>query len=303
MVGGFEQRVEQGRNRRGRFAGRTEVLLLGPVAGSGVCGTVVAVKVLLVGDTHGNAHWWDAVVSPVAAQVEADAVVQVGDFGFWPGEEGRWFLDAVADTGVPVYFCDGNHEHHTHLAEVTAAARDMHSITDRTEPVPVGKNLWYLPRGGRVSFGPVRFCALGGAHSIDRPYRTPGSSWFAAEAVTDDDLAEVRTGGRCDVMLCHDAPSGWTIPGLPDVAAMPGEMQLEIPAANAHRIRIREAYEALQPSVVVHGHYHSRYRTQLTEEWGQVTVEGLDCDGTPGAFSVVECSAAPQLHTVNVTLR
>ena len=260
-------------------------------------------KVLFVGDTHGNGHWWDAVVSPVAARVGADAVVQVGDFGFWPGEEGRWFLDAVADTGVPVYFCDGNHEHHDHLAEVVTDARRRTGIGDLREPVPVGEQLWYLPRGGRIQFGPVQLCSLGGAHSIDRAYRTPGSSWFDAEHVTDDDLAEACAGGRCDVLVTHDAPSGWAVPGLPAASEMSAAMQLELPAAHAHRMRLREAYEALQPSVVVHGHYHSRYRTTVTEPWGEVTVEGLDCDGTTGAFSSMECSTTPELHTVTITLQ
>lgn len=259
-------------------------------------------KVLFVGDTHANIGWWDNVVSAVARQVGAEAVVQVGDFGFEPGPVGGAFRAAVSRTGVPVYFLDGNHEHHDYLDAVVADARIAEGITDSSAPVPVGDGLWYLPRGGRVQFGPVQFCALGGAHSIDRAYRRPGFSWFEQETVSDADIAVAVAGGVADVLLCHDAPSGWPIPGLPAPATMSDAFQAELPACGEHRIRLREPYEAVRPAIVIHGHYHSRYRTVVPEPWGDVTVEGLDCDGTPGAFTVIDCVNPPKLTNVTIDL-
>lgn len=42
------------------------------------------------------------------------------------------------------------------------------------------------------------------------------------------------------------------------------------------RMRVREVVDAVQPQLLVHGHYHHRYDDQL----GDTRIIGLDCDGT-----------------------
>jgi predicted phosphodiesterase len=265
-------------------------------------GTVRAMKVLFVGDTHANPIWWHEVVEPLAERIDADAIIQLGDFGYWPSVDGEFFAQMVRECAVPVYFCDGNHEHHDVLARDVAAARDRHRIVDPTAAVPLGGALRFLPRGARLRLGSVSFCAVGGAVSIDRASRTPGRDWFAEERVSDDDVALAAAGGHADVMLCHDAPGGWAIPNLPAPAEMSMRAQLELPASGEHRMRLRAAFEAISPSVVVHGHYHSRYRLEVDEAWGPVTVEGLDCDGSPGAFAAMDCDDGPVLRNLSVRL-
>lgn len=253
-------------------------------------------KLLLVGDTHGNTRWWREAVVPLAARVGADGIVEVGDFGFWPGKGGDEFLAAVDASGLPVWFADGNHEHHPYLASRVADARDEHGITDATVPVPLTATITYLPRGGRIRFGNVDFVALGGARSIDRRLRTPGVDWFLEESVNDADLDVVAAGGTADVLLAHDTPSGYVIPGLLPDHELPIAWVPERPGCEEHRERIREALEAVRPSLVVHGHYHVRYTTELDEPWGPVRIEGLSHDGTHGAFIVVDTD--PELVVV-----
>lgn len=257
-------------------------------------------RMLVVGDTHANRAWWTDVVVPVAERVAADVIVQTGDFGYWPGAAGEAFVDAVAWGALPVFFADGNHENHELLRYDVDVARAEHGITDPTVPVPLVGQLTYLPRGGRARFGDVDVVALGGARSIDRRQRTPGLDWFLAEAVDEADLARVAAGGPAQVLLTHDAPSGYAIPGLSPVWELPVPWQTEQPGCEEHRERIREAMEAVRPRLVVHGHYHRRYQLTLDEPWGPVQVEGLDCDGTSGAFVVLD--TVPELAVTPLTV-
>ena len=78
-------------------------------------------KILLVGDTHGDAMHWDWLIEEYATEYAPDAIVQLGDFGFWPHQYGGpEFLDVVngavgalgkyTNKDVRLYWIDGNHE-------------------------------------------------------------------------------------------------------------------------------------------------------------------------------------------------
>ena len=57
-------------------------------------------RVLLVGDTHGNQRWLQGTVFPTAAREDVDLIVQIGDFGWWPGNAGGdAFLEASGQLG------------------------------------------------------------------------------------------------------------------------------------------------------------------------------------------------------------
>jgi hypothetical protein len=229
-------------------------------------------RVLCVGDTHGNSAWWGRFVAPLADHVGADAIVQVGDFGFWPGRwDGDAFLDQVRSSRVPVLFLDGNHEDHPALRAATGYPRRI--------PCNLGGNLWYLPRGSRLRIAGADAVAVGGARSIDRALRRPGVDWFWEEALDDEDLASLGTE-RADILLSHDAPAGWAIPGLAPDAALPLAWRGERPACEEHRARLRQALEVVRPELVIHGHYHQSYDLVRDEAWGPMSVAGLSEDGS-----------------------
>jgi hypothetical protein len=54
-------------------------------------------RVMLLGDTHGNTGtpMWMHQVFDRARRVKADRILQLGDFGVWPGQQGGRFLDLV----------------------------------------------------------------------------------------------------------------------------------------------------------------------------------------------------------------
>ena len=234
-------------------------------------------SVLFVGDTHANTAFLENAVLPTAAALEVDAIIQVGDFGF--DSSSSDFIDLAASAkkrfGLDVWFLDGNHENHDFLH---AELAQLSGREFPREPVNIAGGLWYLPRGARFVAAGLTAVAVGGAVSIDRAARTPGIDWFPSERLNNADLEAIAALGPCDLFVSHDAPSGWTIPGLLSELDLPEFWKPELEACNEHRFRVREAFDAIQPRILVHGHYHVPYRMELTEDWGTVSAFGLDCD-------------------------
>lgn len=242
------------------------------------------VKILFVGDTHCNTRWWTNTVVATADAHDVDGIIQVGDFGWWP--DGAGFIKATARSTRPVWFIDGNHESHPHLQRSAATARHTHQIDDPHAPVPLVGNVSYLPRGGRLVLGGVTIVGCGGAVSIDQDFRTAGVDWFLDEQITDADIDLVAAAGPADILVTHDAPSGYQIPGLGPRHELPIEWQHRLESCEAHRLRINEAIAHTGASTVIHGHYHSAYRRDVDVDGRHIDMIGLDCDGTRGAFAV-----------------
>jgi hypothetical protein len=226
-------------------------------------------RVAFAGDWHANTRWGIAAIQ-YAAEQGAEAIVQLGDFGY---EFRAAFLDglerALQRTGLRLLFVDGNHEDFPTLLRYPVRDNGLRRLSDR---------VWHLPRGFRWVWGGVRWLALGGAHSVDRPWREPGISWWHQEAITDDDIARAVAGGPADILVAHDCPAGVDIPGLAESAHLwPAE---ELVAANAHRAQLRRVVDAVRPRTIWHGHFHRRYSAVADLGYGPVTAHGLDCDGS-----------------------
>jgi len=237
-------------------------------------------SVLLVGDTHADTRWLTGQVLPRAAEQGVGAVVVVGDFGYW--RDAQSFLRAArtarANFGVDVWFLDGNHEEFPYLKSDVAECR-VAGDNERS-PVQLGESLFYMPRGSVVEIGKLRTLVMGGAVSIDRLMRTDGVDWFMDEALDNADIHAGQQAEGIDVMLGHDAPSGWNIPGLTDPHRMSAAWRAQLPNCYEHRDRLREVFEVAQPRLYVHGHYHSGYELTTDESWGPVDVVGLGCNMT-----------------------
>ncbi len=240
-------------------------------------------RVAFAGDWHGNTSWAASAIHHAKDQ-GADVVVHLGDFGytFHPSFL-RGVADALRHTGLTLLFVDGNHEHHPKLGRYPLDADGLRPVVDGL--------VWHLPRGHRWEWGGRRFLACGGAHSVDRPWREPGVSWWPGEWVTDADVQRCVDGGPADVLVAHDCPSGVPIPGLrPDLFP-----PVEILRGDEHRGVIRRIVDATRPWLVWHGHYHQRYEVAVEFGYGPVVVQGLDCDGTSLAANVVVVDVAGML--------
>lgn len=233
----------------------------------------------MLGDTHGNPS---AVVAAWAeARAEScEAVVQLGDFGFgwlWEGGEcafSAFVSDVARMTGIPAYFVDGNHENHDALNAIPVGADGLRVVAD---------GVTHLPRGSKLRLGGTTFLALGGAYSVDRPYRTLGVDLWEGEELSDADVERAVAAGPADALLSHDCPAGLQTDG--DVAWLtrrfgPGAW----PGSNANQERVSRVLKSSGAGVVWHGHLHRR----RTSDLGGVRVEGLNAETARGSTVVVE---------------
>lgn len=243
--------------------------------------TLSAESALFVGDTHADVGWLKSVVLPTARKMGFTTIIQVGDFGYWP--ESRKFLNVVrnarAKFGVDVWFIDGNHEHFTTLNRNVRAAQVAAGVPEGDRnPVELVPGFIYLPRGSRITVAGRSVACVGGAASIDRADRIVGTSWFPEERINDSDIAAIVAGGHADILITHDAPAGWRIPGAWSEGSPPSSWCTELLSCDEHRGRVREVLELVTPSTLIHGHYHVAYQQRSLESWGTLDTFGLDCN-------------------------
>jgi hypothetical protein len=177
--------------------------------------TLSTESALFVGDTHGDAGWLKFAVLPTTVKMGISTIIQVGDFDYWP--DSRKFMQIVKTArekfGVDILFIDGNHEHFTKLdRDVRAAQVGVGVAEGDRDPVKLAPGLVSLPRGSRVTVAGRGVACVGGAASIDRADRVEGKSWFPEERISDLDIEAVAARGHADILITHDAPSGWTNP-------------------------------------------------------------------------------------------
>jgi predicted phosphodiesterase len=228
-------------------------------------------RIAFIGDVHMNTDWTVRAIRH-AANRGADVIVQLGDYGYtFDASFVRSVEEALAVANLPLLFVDGNHEDFDLLLRQPVGAGCVRHLS---------AHVAHLPRGFRWEWGAVHFLAMGGAHSVDRPYRTPGVSWWPEEAITDEQVREAAEAGTTDVLISHDCPAGVVIPGIDDRTGPPPFPPLEILRSNEHRQVLRGLVDAVQPSAIWHGHYHVQHQTIADFGYGAVVVNGLDCDGT-----------------------
>lgn len=234
-------------------------------------------RLLLAGDWHGNREW-AATCFATAAGEGCQAIVQLGDFGLWPGREDSWLdhLAQLADRhGVELVWIDGNHEDHDALDRWRAAA-------DAQGMVPMRPRVVWASRGARWEWGGWRFGALGGAVSVDRFLRRRGVNWWPQEAVSPADVDQLGDE-PLDVLLTHAGPASPELPGRPLPLPLPEPI-----VRDARRVRelLALAVARTRPRLVVHGHYHRRLHYEVDGS----RVEALAHDGAqgPDAWAVLD---------------
>lgn len=229
-------------------------------------------RIAFAGDWHENGDYAARAIKRAKGQ-GADVVVQLGDFGY---SYSRRFLADVSSAAlfqqIPILFVDGNHESFPKLHAYPIAENGLRDL---------GDGIWHLPRGFRWEWAGGSFLAIGGAHSVDRPYRTPGVSWWPEESITSRQAYDAAEPGPVDVLIAHDCPAGVVIPGIDDRIGPPPFPPAEIERSEEHRKLLRVLVDHVQPSVIWHGHYHVQYQAVADLGYGPIVVNGLDCDGKP----------------------
>lgn len=250
-------------------------------------------RVLVLGDTHGDSKWC-VEVTRLAGELGAERILQVGDFGYWPGIDvdlvagvrislADWLLGEIERAcqayGVAEWIVlDGNHDDHQALQTVLRQQPDDEGL------LPLGHRVRYSPRGNSFKLAGVSFGTLGGAASIDayleewgvdfnhEPY-VRGFDWFPElEQPSMDDVE--RLPSSLDVLLTHDAPMEVDLShlnGFPNICIPP-----EIQEVTDHaRQVVSAALHATRPKLLIHGHWHGRNRVRLERTHISCEVVGL----------------------------
>ena len=229
--------------------------------------------ILLLGDTHQDLEWTNAVIR-FAQDINISTIVQLGDFGYWEeNEDGKRFLDEVSrcliKNNIKLYWLDGNHENHPLLRKTYSHQKSTFwKIRD---------NLLYIPRGTAWEWGGIKFLAVGGGASIDRDFRINGISWFPEEILNEREIEKAKAAGKVDVFLSHDGPL-WPF-------AYKGSDDIE---SSIHHQKIKDIINTVQPKMCVHGHFHNFYDINMLTSTGHTRVVGLTAEQRSKAFAVLE---------------
>jgi hypothetical protein len=224
-------------------------------------------KLLIAGDWHGH-YQWALNVFTYAKREVVDAILHLGDFGYWPSWDEHtmsqtgpcYFLDRVTeyarDFGIPIYWIDGNHENHDAL--VPGMGHDG--------------IIRHLPRGHRWEWFGKTWMAVGGAQSVDQYVRIPHKEWFPDEVLSGEQFTYCMRDGHVDVIVAHDAPEGAKIPGLND-PTWPRDL---LEKSKSHRQLMYLIAVETGATEWFHGHYHRHYQSEI----GPMVITGLDMDAT-----------------------
>jgi Calcineurin-like phosphoesterase len=242
-------------------------------------------QVVVAGDWHGDRERALSVIKRVPQLLSGEQtrlILHLGDFGIWPGVEGRRYLDSVSAVldlvDAHLWFIDGNHEDFPQLAQLVSG-------TISGARAAVRPNISYLPRDHRWQWHGRTWLACGGGVSLDKAGRTEGSDWWPQEEITSEQEAALIAGGHADVMVCHDCPSGvaHAFPRPPSWWAA-----ADLARNEAHRERLQRIVDAVRPADLMHGHLHRAYQLSCDFGYGPVQVTGLAADGSLRNFAVLD---------------
>lgn len=163
--------------------------------------------IAIVGDLHG------CFTPLVAASEKADAVIQVGDLGYWAQLEPEWnkatqHCERIRANTCPLFFVDGNHDDVKTLASLTKDWSFGYT--------QVWRGLKFVSRGSVFSVDGRRVLFLGGSKSVDGQMRSLGTGkvncWYPEhEQLTTTDarraLANIEIVGTIHMMVTHTPPS------------------------------------------------------------------------------------------------
>lgn len=232
-------------------------------------------KLMMAGDWHRHQRWAELALEH-GKQAGCDYWLQLGDWGYWPPVSDPPELAVQAPCpytqnvrhkaktlGLPGYWVDGNHENH-----------------DQLTPGQGNEWLRHLPRGHRWQWWGLTWMSVGGAVSVDADNRLPGYDWFPSEVLSMEQLEHCLREGDVDVIVAHDAPDKVDIPGIHGQEKTKNTHSFFSPELIAqsekHRTLMGIIADEKAPKYWFHGHYHQRYNAKR----GDITVVGLDMDGT-----------------------
>lgn len=237
-------------------------------------------RILLIGDTHGNFAHLERRARKAKVRFDVDVAFQLGDFGFvWDKRSAEKLFnlnEILAQIDLPLYWLDGNHENFELMEEEYGI--------DRLAPEfkQMFSHITYSGRGNTWEWDGVKFMSYGGAVSVDKGRRVPYLSWWPHEEIIPEHVSALPNT-KIDVLLSHDSPD------IPDKLQTHLKMfgwglsaKLEYESRQNSR-QINRIIEKTRPHHVYHGHMHYDYKDVMEFPHGRVEVRGLNESSTGNA--------------------
>jgi predicted phosphodiesterase len=217
-------------------------------------------KVLLLGDVHGAHAEMVARLVRIRDLHDIGAVIQAGDFGFFP----RFFSGGFSGgrLPVPVYAIDGNHDDHAWL----------HQMEKIGEPERWREkyNLFFQPRASVIRLGGATIGFLGGALHVDRAQY---KHWFRNIAnfiMTHERARATRLFNHEPpvMIVTHSCPSDMGV-GIQGNPAFTAQLAVHVhgaefdpgPDHDCGEVELTRLWRHLEnrPQFWVFGHFHVRH--------------------------------------------
>lgn len=215
-------------------------------------------RVLIVGDLHGQHRLLAEILQQACPVFRIGAAIQVGDFGFYED----WLREARFERlrfPVPVHAIDGNHEDHRWLE------RALHS--GEAERWRRELNLIYQPRPSLAQLGSGKVGFLGGALHVDRPQKLNWRGGLAnyISPQQREEAACLFNQAQPDLIVTHSCPSQIGI-GMRCAEEMRSGVEAHITAAGFNagpeddcgELQLYHLWLELEyrPAAWVFGHFH-----------------------------------------------
>ncbi len=233
-------------------------------------------RVLVAGDSHGDAGYIRRLFG-VAKNNNCDVLYIVGDFGFGSHKDDVKYLDAceaMASEELPLYWLDGNHEDHSALREGYILPHFSEAALNSRPPGPfveIRKNIYHTWRGAQWTWGNRRFVSVGGAYSVDRNQRVKYVSWWPTEQMSTGDFNYIYDSlehVEADVLFTHDILNSVDM-------GIGHDWKSDFPPAHGNREHLQMIADRITPKLIVHGHMHHNYRSQIDVSGRTCLVQGL----------------------------
>lgn len=257
-------------------------------------------KILIAGDTHGDARNVKQKIDFAKEVGDITRVVILGDFGLWWGLEGINFIDDIniyaKNRNVQIFAIPGNHENYTWWNSVIegAPAKSKGWAYLRT-------HVLLSPRVHDFVWGGKQFFVAGGAVSIDKDYRIEYERkkgkkiWSPDEQLTDEEVEAIKAtrfahGVPVDYLFTHDCS---------DMTDFKNRLKPDHDSV-IHRQRIDTVIRTIKPKKHFHGHMHEKYdwvndrvhgySAFMDEPWDGPSTHtyGLECNSDDWSWGVLD---------------
>ena len=185
-------------------------------------------KVLVMGDTHGNWGYLNKIIE----KKQPEVILQTGDFGYWENFS-EYQLSMIKNGDTKIYFCDGNHENHSLLKQNGMIQE-------------VAKNIYHCQRGSLLNLNNINILFVGGAESVDKRFRTAGFDWFPEENITQREFNIIMNHSKedVDVVISHTCPLEFKV------------MENDCKGGDSNRVVLSRVLEKYSPTLWYFGHWH-----------------------------------------------